>query len=100
MTTSEAIAHQLKQLKGKPLKEKLEHIITYFWGPILGVLAVIVLGIFLIVHFSTRKGDALNVFCLNSFIKTDTYRNIFKNILNEYRDIVDITEFNLQRKDK
>ena len=25
---------------------------------------------------------------------------MFKNILNEYRDIVDITEFNLQRKDK
>ena len=76
MTTSEAIAHQLKQLKGKPLKEKLEHIITYFWGPILGVLAVIVLGIFLIVHFSTRKVDALNVFCLNSFIKTEEAKKI------------------------
>ena len=25
---------------------------------------------------------------------------MFKNILNEHRDIVDITEFNLQRKDK
>lgn len=25
---------------------------------------------------------------------------MFKNILNEHRDIVDITEFNLQRNDK
>ena len=25
---------------------------------------------------------------------------MFKNILNKHRDIVDITEFNLQRKDK
>lgn len=25
---------------------------------------------------------------------------MFKNILNEHRDIVDISEFNLQRKDK
>lgn len=25
---------------------------------------------------------------------------MFKNILNEYRDVVNITEFNLQRKDK
>lgn len=25
---------------------------------------------------------------------------MFKNILNEHRDVVDITEFNLQRKDK
>ena len=25
---------------------------------------------------------------------------MFKNILSEHRDIVDITEFNLQRKDK
>ena len=76
MTISEAILYQLKQLKGKPLKEKLEHIITYFWGPILGILAVILLGIFLIFHFSSRKEDALNIVCLNSFIKTEEANKI------------------------
>ena len=76
MTTSEAILYQLKQLKGKPLKEKVEHIITYFWGPILGALGVIVLCGFLIFHFSTRKADALNIVCLNSFIKAEEANKI------------------------
>ena len=76
MTITEAIIHQLKQLKGKPLKEKLEHILTYFWGPILGILLVILLCIFLIFHSSTHKEEALNVICLNSFIKTEEANKI------------------------
>ena len=82
MTSTEAIIHQLKQLKGKPLKEKLEHILTYFWGPILGVLVVIILCIFLIFHFSTRKEDALNVVCLNSFIKTEEANKITEEFVD------------------
>ena len=82
MTISESILHQLKQLKGKPLKEKLEHILTYFWGPLLGILVAILLGIFLIIHFSTLKEDALNIVCLNSFIKTEEANRITEEFAN------------------
>ena len=82
MTISESILHQLKQLKGKPLREKLEHILTYFWGPLLGVLVAILLGIFLIIHFSTLKEDALNIVCLNSFIKTEEANRITEEFAN------------------
>ena len=40
MTSAEAMLYQLKNLKGKPLKQKLEHIFTYYWIPIL-VVAVL-----------------------------------------------------------
>jgi len=72
MTSKEAITYQLKQLKGKPLKKKIEHIFTYYWGPILGVMIALCLGGYLIFHFATTKEEALNVVCLNSFASEET----------------------------
>jgi len=34
MTPTEATIYHLKKLKGKPLKQKIEHIATFFWLPI------------------------------------------------------------------
>ena len=83
MTSTEAIIYQLKNLKGKPLWQKLEHIFTYFWIPILVILVVLVFGISYIVHISTMKDQALNVTCLNSFVDstaTDTYVQEFAEV--------------------
>lgn len=72
MTSTEAIIYQLKQLKGKPFKQKAEHILTYFWLPILLVLVLLVGLISDIVHITTQKDVALNVVCLNTFAEQET----------------------------
>lgn len=66
MTSTEAMLYQLKQLKGKPLKQKLEHIVTYFWLPILLTAAILIATVSYIVHLVTLKEDALNVMCVNA----------------------------------
>ena len=72
MTPKEAMIHQLKSLKGQPLKRKLEHIITYFWRPILITLvALVALGSY-IVHLVNTKDIGLSVICLNAFPSSET----------------------------
>ena len=66
MTSTEAMIYQLKQLKGKPLKQKLEHIVTYFWLPILLTAAILIGTVSYIVHLVTLKEEALNVMCVNA----------------------------------
>jgi len=66
MTATEAAIYQLKKLKGKPLKEKLDHIFTYFKVPIFVALFFIVFTVSMIVHVVTQKDLALSVYCLNS----------------------------------
>ena len=66
MTPTEARMNQLKSLKGQPLKQKLEHIITYFWRPILITLVVLVAVGSYIVHLVNMKDIGLSVVCLNA----------------------------------
>ena len=67
MTSTEAMIYQLKNLKGKPFKQKVEHIVTYFWLPILLTVAILYgLGAY-IVHVVTMKDTALSVICLNTY---------------------------------
>lgn len=67
MTSNEAKISQLRNLKGKSLKQKVEHVVTYFWLPILLTLVfVISIGSF-IVRLLTTKDVALNVICLNAY---------------------------------
>lgn len=66
MTIKEATTYQLKQLKGKPLKQKLEHIITYFWLPILLTLALLIATVSFAVQLANRKDMGLAVICLNA----------------------------------
>lgn len=67
MTSTEAMIYQLKNLKGKPFKQKVEHIVTYFWLPIVITLVILIsLGSY-IVHIVTMKDMALSVICLNAF---------------------------------
>ena len=67
MTSTEAMIYQLKNLKGKPFKQKVEHIVTYFWLPILVTVGILFVSISYIVHLATLKDTALNVICLNTY---------------------------------
>lgn len=67
MTSKEAKIYQLKNLKGKPLKQKIEYILTYFGISILVTLAVLGFAISYIVHIVTVKDYALTVTCVNTF---------------------------------
>jgi hypothetical protein len=66
MTSTGAMLYQLKQLKGKPLKQQLEHIVTYFWLPILLTAAILIATVSYVVHLVTLKEEALNVMCVNA----------------------------------
>lgn len=66
MTSKEAARQRWKELKDKPLKQKLEHIITYYWFPIVAVLGIAIFAVSYIVHIATLKDVALNVTCINA----------------------------------
>lgn len=66
MTSREAAIYNLKKLKGRPLKEKISYILTYFWVPILAVIAAIVVLVSLIVHWASIKPTAMIFCCINS----------------------------------
>ena len=93
MTSTEAMIYQLKNLKGKPLKQKLEHIITYFWLPILVTLAILVAMVSYIVHLATAKDMGLNVICLNARTNAEQ-TEIFIDEFARYADI-DTGEYDL-----
>ena len=71
MTAWEATIYQLKKLKGKPLKQKVAHILTYFWLQILIVAVVVLCAVSYIVHVATVKDTALHVTCVNAFADPD-----------------------------
>ena len=80
MTTKEAWRYQMSALKEKTLKQKLEHIVTYYWLPIVAVLVLLSLGVSYAVHLATRKEVALNVTCINGLAeetKTAQYAERF-----------------------
>ena len=72
MTSKEAAVYRLKQLKGKPLKAKAEHLFAYYRGPLLAVLIALLLYGYLLFHFATHKDEVLHVVCLNSFAKAES----------------------------
>ena len=71
MTSAEAMLYQLKNLKGKPLKQKLEHIFTYYWIPILVVAATLCFTVAYAVHLVTVKDPGLTVTCINAYAQLD-----------------------------
>ena len=67
MTPKEAMIYQLKNLKGKPFKQKVEYVVTYFGLLIVITLAILVcLGSY-IFHLVNMKDTALSVICLNTY---------------------------------
>ena len=71
MTVKEAVRYQLRQLKGKPLKSKVSHIISYFWIPIVAVAVLIVLLISQVSSLTNRKDTVLHITCINAVAKPE-----------------------------
>ena len=68
MTSKEATIYQLKQLKGKPLKDKIVHVLTYYWLPIVAVLAAVLLIILQAVSMMSQRENVLSIICVNSLL--------------------------------
>ncbi len=66
MTSREAAVYQLKNLKGKPLKEKIIHIATYYWIPIVAVAAGLAVVIGMAVNIATSKETILQGYMINA----------------------------------
>lgn len=76
MTANESIIYQLKSLKGKSAKQKLEHIVRYFGIPILIVMILLSFTLYYLAHIVNTKPAALTVTCINSFTdheRSDAY---------------------------
>ena len=64
MTVSEAARKNLQELKGKPFKQQLEHIISYYGVSILVFAIFLAVGIGYLIHIITLKEEVLNVSCI------------------------------------
>lgn len=93
MTSREAAIYQLKQLKGKPLKTKITHIITYFWVPIAAILAAIIFLISMIVHYANLKPTALSVCCLNTIADQTSVDGYLRQFAQDQG--IDLEEFDV-----
>lgn len=71
MTVNEAIRHQWKQLKDKPLKAKIVHIISYFWIPIVTVLGLAVLLVSQVIHVANQKETVLHITFINTLVSNE-----------------------------
>lgn len=105
MTSQEAMIFQLKKLKGRPFRDIMIHIFTYFWVPIVIVAAVLGLLVSVIVTRVTQKAPALTVCCINAVAQhedTATYGEQFAEKagidLSEY-EITILTNLNANDSD-
>lgn len=91
MTSEEAIRYHLKKLKGKPLKQNLEYVITYFWVPILTIVLLLLFISSYIINLVTTKDSALNIICMNSYAEDGNA----ESFITEYaqRAGIDLAEY-------
>lgn len=66
MTIQEATREALKNLKGKPLKDKVQHILTYYWVPIAACVIVAFLAGTMIHSAVTKNEPVLFGYCINA----------------------------------
>lgn len=94
MTSREAAIHNLKKLKGQPLKKKITYILTYFWIPITAIIAALVLVVSLICHWASIKPVALVLCCIN----TSTDQAMVNDYLQEFAQSqgIDTEEYDLE----
>lgn len=93
MTSTEAMIYQLKKLKGKPLKQKIEHILTYFWTPIVIFLVVVVVIGSFIFRLATEKDTALNVSCINAYVYGENAESLVAEFAQKAG--IDLNEYNV-----
>ena len=86
MTTNEAARKHWLELKDKPLKEKVEHIVTYYGIVILTILAVVIFTVSYTIHLLTLKDSALNITCMGASV-TQKEADDFANAFGEFAGI-------------
>ncbi len=72
MTSREATIHNLKKLKGQPLKNKIAYILSNFWIPIVAVLGAVVFVVSMIVGWANQRPTVFNLCCINSNADPET----------------------------
>lgn len=68
MTQREAAIQQLKALKEKTLKHKIEHIFTYYRIPIIAILLTAVFAVSYVNHLISAKDTVLHIACLDTTV--------------------------------
>ncbi len=66
MTAKEAARQAWRNLKGKPLKDKIEHIATYYWIPIVATVCIVAIAGSMIYSAATQKEAFLSGYCVNA----------------------------------
>lgn len=96
MTQREAVIQQLKALKGKPLKDKLKHIFTYYKLPIIAIVLVLMIVFSLATQLASAKDTMLHVYCLDSFVAQEKEETILLEIsqavgIDQEKEQIEIT---------
>lgn len=94
MTSRESARKYWKELKGKPLKQKLEHIVTYYGFALVIIIALIATAASYIVHVASQKDAALNVICLGAKSMDDKIEQMEKDFAQHAG--IDLDEFEVQ----
>lgn len=68
MTSSEAARKHWLELKDKPFKEKVEHIVTYYGIVLSIILFLVIFAVSYTVHLLTLKDSALNITCIGATV--------------------------------
>lgn len=80
MTTKEAAKHYLQELKGKPLKTKVEYILTNY-GLALSIFSIfLIIAVSYTIHLFSIKDSALNITCMGASAtqkEADDFANTF-----------------------
>ena len=66
MTPQEAMVHHMILLKGKPLKEKLIYILTYYYRVIIGIIIAVFFLVSWVFNLVNMKESVLNLACVNA----------------------------------
>ena len=87
MTPKDAMIYQIKQLNGKPLKYKIDYVLTYFHRAIIGFIIVVICLTSLIFHMIVKKESALDVVCINSLYADTEQISNYSSLLTSRLDI-------------
>ena len=82
MTVSEAARKNLQELKGKPFRDKLVHVLSYYGFSIFVIAVFLAVGIGYLVHVLTLKDEVLNVSCIGPVSIQSGNEEFTKNFAN------------------
>ena len=83
MSPFKASFEEFKKLKNESWKVKLEHILTYYWIPILVAAAVLIFLISQAIHFATMKETVLSGRCINAVFDASASQRFLQDVSAE-----------------